>query len=661
MTASVIRFATCLPVPLVPFTTIKTRGCTQEAVYSYSSTQQTRRLNNPSWSSKRVLPFVGPAGTPPKGWDSEAGDAPWPMFWSSPPDPSQRDCWVVEAEGEKTALYAAAAGFIAVSQPGHDFEDHHIRHRYRQLKEQVGGVVYVADADNKGLSKAFRLQQAAEIAGLKFIAVRMGDLFPGLPEGGSLDDLADVPGAIAKIVEFAEGELQWLPGAQLELPAADPEPAQAALRSDVASRDQFTFERLLPPDLAEAAAYLSGPLTADPLIVSLVFLVALSGALPIGTAVASSALYQVPINEFLALIAGTGSAKSSLYAEFLERPFADVVAHEKQLHLDAVAYWRQLDSKERGDRPAPMHALLSDWNNAAALDLELERHAARQRGILLCADELEGILAAVATDAANGSGRGEAQLLQLFDGGGNSSTRVSRDGGDYSASHVSVIGGIQPEILAKAIKGTDYSGKWARFLFLQLPAGVIRPPDHDPSQEELRRRDEYRKRLRDAVTSRYRMQPRTYRLSQEGRAKFNAWFVRHQERALLESTAQVVAAMLRKSSAHALRIAGIHHVAWRPEQEVIELESIELAMQVVDQLFQEAEVFHKGDGDLIDLLMDRMRATGGDVTWGLMWNKRLNQHLKAKARSRHFKVAVSNLVANGEGSIVKPNPLTWRR
>ena len=59
---------------------------------------------------------------------------------------------------------------------------------------------------------------------------------------------------------------------------------------------------------------------------------------------------------------------------------------------------------------------------------------------------------------------GEAQLLQLFDGGGNSSTRVGRNGGDYSASQVSVIGGIQPEILTKAIKGNDYSGKWARFV-----------------------------------------------------------------------------------------------------------------------------------------------------------------------------------------------------
>ena len=61
------------------------------------------------------------------------------------------------------------------------------------------------------------------------------------------------------------------------------------------------------------------------------------------------------------------------------------------------------------------------------------------------------------------------------------------------------------------------------------------------------------------------MEPRSCRLSEEGRVKFHGWFVGRQERVLLESTSQVVAAMLLKSSVHALRIAGIHHVAWQPE------------------------------------------------------------------------------------------------
>ena len=84
-------------------------------------------------------------------------------------------------------------------------------------------------------------------------------------------------------------------------------------------------------------------------------------------------------------------------------------------------------------------------------------------------------------------------------------------------------------------------------------------------------------------------------------------------------------------------------------------------MQVVDQLFQEAEVFHKGDGDVVDQLMDRIRDTSGPVTWDRLRKTRLDRFLKEHARARHFELAVSNLVTNGEGSLIKQRPLTWQR
>ena len=41
--------------------------------------------------------------------------------------------------------------------------------------------------------------------------------------------------------------------------------------------------------------------------------------------------------------------------------------------------------------------------------------------------------------------------------------------------------------------------------------------------------------------------------------------------------------------------------------------------------------------------------------------KGLNRWLKANARARHFGEAVSNLLANAEGELVKTKPPTWRR
>ena len=84
-------------------------------------------------------------------------------------------------------------------------------------------------------------------------------------------------------------------------------------------------------------------------------------------------------------------------------------------------------------------------------------------------------------------------------------------------------------------------------------------------------------------------------------------------------------------------------------------------MEVIDCLFAETELFHRGDGDLVGQLMDRIRTIGGEVTWDRLRRKGLNRSLKAKAKARHFSEAVSNLLANAEGELVKTSPLTWRR
>ena len=656
-----IHLVTGEPKPMQPIgTTKQTIWGVHQFTWHYSETQQSRRFWDATTGEKTVRPFRGTTRTAFWRWKNTAQGSPWPLYFSHQPEPSWRDRWLLESEGEKCVDVGAAAGYPGISQPGFNRRQEHIRPRYRELKSLVAGVVYIADNDKEGRRKAKEAQEAADAVGLPLRVVHLVELFPDLPEGGAIDDVPDVAAAMARIEGWLQQQPEPTPEPLEALP--EPEPPSQVLLSEVPSRAAFTFDRLLPPDLAEAAGYLSASLTADPLIVSLFYLVALSGALAIGTRVESSATYSVPINEYLALIAGSGSAKSNLYDEFLERAFADVLAYELREHKNKELYWRQQDPKERGDRPQKMLPWMNDWNNASALDLELERHANRGRGILLCDDELEGILSSVASDTKNGSGRGESQLLKLFDGKGNHSTRVSRDGGDFSASHVSLIGGIQPEVLKKHIKGgVDYSGKWARFLFLQLPEGVIRPPDHDPPESELRRRDEYRQRIRDAVSRCYEMPPMVYDLSHEARVKFNQWFIRHQERALLESTPQVVATMLRKSSAHALRIAGIHHVVWWPERKTISLESMQLSMEIVDQLFAEAEHFHRGDADLIDQLMDRIRETPGEVTWSLMRATRLDRFLKANARAHHFEQAVQNLLDNNEGYLTETKPVTWRQ
>ena len=98
-----------------------------------------------------------------------------------------------------------------------------------------------------------------------------------------------------------------------------------------------------------------------------------------------------------------------------------------------------------------------------------------------------------------------------------------------------------------------------------------------------------------------------------------------------------------------------------PERDRIDATTATLAMEIIDYLFAETELFHRGDGDLVDQLMDRIRNMGSEVTWDRRRRKSLNRWLKKNAKARHFSEAVSNLLANTEGELVKTKPPTWRR
>ena len=141
---------------------------------------------------------------------------------------------------------------------------------------------------------------------------------------------------------------------------------------------------------------------------------------------------------------------------------------------------------------------------------------------------------------------------------------------------------------------------------------------------------------------------------------FNRWFIDHQQRGVAIGD-NVITPMLKKSSAQALRLGGLLYRVRQPGGLIVDPERVKQAMSIVDCLFGGTELFHRGDGDLVDQLMDRIRTMGGEVTWERLRAKGLNRWLKENAKTRHFSEAVSNLISNDEGGLVKTKPLTWRR
>lgn len=120
---------------------------------------------------------------------TNAGQKPWPLWRQSDAVEHGRNRWIFEAEGEKCANWIAAGGLVAISQPGHAHTFETIADRYGALVAAgVAGVAYLADKDEQGQRKAEVCAAAARAVGLPFLIVPAAEVWPDLPEKGSIDD-----------------------------------------------------------------------------------------------------------------------------------------------------------------------------------------------------------------------------------------------------------------------------------------------------------------------------------------------------------------------------------------------------------------------------------------------------------------------------------------
>ena len=154
--------------------------------YEYSETQRTARFEFKD-GSKKVLPQYWNGSE----WITKAGPQEWPAY-------RQYEVFFAsyaggkvfyEFEGEKCALIAASDGLAAISQPGFAHKVPQIAKRYQRLKDaSYELVVVVADNDETGPKRAAQSAEAARKVGLRCLVLNAQDIWPGIPEGGSIDD-----------------------------------------------------------------------------------------------------------------------------------------------------------------------------------------------------------------------------------------------------------------------------------------------------------------------------------------------------------------------------------------------------------------------------------------------------------------------------------------
>ncbi|MEI7664957.1 MAG: primase-helicase zinc-binding domain-containing protein, partial [Synechococcaceae cyanobacterium ELA263] len=185
--------------------------------YAYSDHQRVSRVDR---SGGKV--FYANHRTD-QGWQRGAGPDPWPMYqW--PSLLQARGRWLVELEGEKCADLLIRGGFLATTQPGHAHSSPQIAERYRALQQAgVAGIVYLSDHDEQGQRRARQVIKAAAEVGLPLLHLPAGELWTGLPPGGSVDDAPGLLGerisVILRAARAAHRRMQGVAAGSSEAPS----------------------------------------------------------------------------------------------------------------------------------------------------------------------------------------------------------------------------------------------------------------------------------------------------------------------------------------------------------------------------------------------------------------------------------------------------------
>ena len=687
MTTNPLELIRAEAIPLEPWDDISTQGHgnhgTCQRRWRYSDTQESRRfINIPGEddpNKKKVKCFTGSPSHEWIRWECRKGSERWPLLWSHPPQPEYRNGWVAEPEGEKCVDVIASAGFVAITQMGQSTLDEIVA-RYRELRFQVAGVVYISDKDRHGRIKADRAVEAAQIAGLPLIVIEPGELFEGLPKGGSVDDIDpdDLEAAMEKIqaaAQSARATAQATCAEPVELAVpCDPEdsPAQPSAQSELKQvgkgRDQFKLDMLVPKDVAEALEVLTEPLNLDPLSVAMPYLAGLSALIKLGTRIYSAPNYSKPPNLYLILLALTGSAKTDLYEATVKGPAAGILDRQFAFYEASHATWKAKKGDDKGAEPQLVCSQIEDYT-APVMDVQLQANEAQERALAIVSDEAKGIFESARNDTRNGGGRQEVQLLELWDGNAKTTRRIGRATTRFKRCAVSLIGGIQPDVLRELIDPKDANGQWARCLFLQLPDTLIVPSIDGFTQSELKRQEEARLMLSAFAEHVYDLPKAHHQFCRPAQVRFRDWFIDHQHRAKQAGTEPIVRSLLMKSAGQLIRFAGVHHVGMtQGSLDPMSDERIEVCMAVIDQMFAETEAFHTQPRDTLDLAMAKIReiaanpkrAPNGNVSWARNRNH-FGRELRDRHRmtAKHFNEAVRLLIDSGQGRLIKNDPVTW--
>jgi hypothetical protein len=438
---------------------------------------------------------------------------------------------------------------------------------------------------------------------------------------------------------LVNGQGNHTPNKSSNKQGANPSPQCTTLRvRTVAPYEPFPLEAL-PPAVRSYVRQGAAALGCDPAYVALPVLAVLASTIGNTRVIRLKRKWTEPAILWTAIVGESGTLKSpaqDLGASHLFTVQERLIAQHKQeyaAYLDELREWKEKkkqhsagESEDPGEQPEP-----PVLRRVVVSDITIEKLAEiledNQRGTLVARDELAGWIGSFTKYKGKQGGSDVPNWLQLNRAG---TLIVDRKTGDrrtlyIKRASVSVTGGIQPGVLARALTADLLDSGLGARLLLCWPVRVPKQwseAEIDPDTERM-----YHDLLERLLTLDFderdgRKVPRVLRLSDEAKPVwidwYNAWA---KEQAAVEGE---LAAAFSKLEGFAARFALIHHVsscaALQTDDAIpIEADAIEAGIALARWFAGEARRIYSTLSESTEEreirgLVEFVRAQGGSIT-----------------------------------------------
>jgi len=418
---------------------------------------------------------IRPVSRHPDGWRIAAMPAPRPLYNLRALLAAPLDKPVIVTEGERCADAATACGLLAVTSAGGASAAHLTD--WGPLRGRK--LVVLPDNDEAGERYAEDVARLALAAGAAEVRVlRLRDFAPSLPAGGDLADiLADDQWCGLPLGDAAEPEdlAHWILTTAERIEPWKPEPAAEPI-----VWQSYPTNTLPQPfrQFVEATAQAMG---CDASYVGLPLIAAAAAAIGTTRMLELKRGWRAPSILWGAIVGESGSLKTpALWTalQWMERWQDEFFEAWKvlrdQYQQDVLAYEKALSDWKRSQSNAPPPAKPEPPVATRVLvqDTTIEALApilkANPRGVLLARDELAGWLAGF-DRYANTQGAEVAHWLSMYNAKGIIVDRKTSGTLHIPTAAVSIIGGIQPNVLRRALGLANRENGLAARLLLVMP------------------------------------------------------------------------------------------------------------------------------------------------------------------------------------------------